>query len=233
MSTLKVNKVQVGQSNTTTQNFSLEVPAAPDGTIKLARGLAGATTQDVLTVDASGKVTAPQGFIGDFSGTGSNLTNLPSDVFQSTSISCATSTGTIDLSTSIPSTAKLIVVSFVGVSTSGANPYYIQVGNTAYVTTGYTGNHTSGTAVISSAYNGTGFQINSGAAANTLTGNLLLSRLGSDSNTWVISGNLGHTGGNGFFITAGSVSLAGGLDRIRLYTTDLFDGGNVSVTYEV
>lgn len=56
MSLIKSNSVQVGQSPTATQNFTLAVPSAPDGTIKLARGNAGATTQDVLSVDASGNI---------------------------------------------------------------------------------------------------------------------------------------------------------------------------------
>jgi hypothetical protein len=56
MSLIKANAVQVGQSNTATQNFTLAVPSSPDGTIKLARGNAGATTQDVLSVDASGNI---------------------------------------------------------------------------------------------------------------------------------------------------------------------------------
>jgi hypothetical protein len=58
MSLLKSNSVQIGQSATATQNFTLSVPSSPDGTIKLARGNSGATTADVLTVDASGVVTA-------------------------------------------------------------------------------------------------------------------------------------------------------------------------------
>lgn len=57
MSLLKSNSVQIGQSATATQNFTLSVPASPDGTIKLARGNSGATTADVLTVDAGGNVT--------------------------------------------------------------------------------------------------------------------------------------------------------------------------------
>lgn len=57
MSLLKANSVQIGQSATATQNFTLSVPSSPDGTIKLARGNSGETTADVLTVDASGNVT--------------------------------------------------------------------------------------------------------------------------------------------------------------------------------
>jgi hypothetical protein len=56
MSLIKANAVQVGQSPTATQNFTLAVPSSPDGTIKLARGNAGATTQDVLSVDANGNI---------------------------------------------------------------------------------------------------------------------------------------------------------------------------------
>lgn len=50
--TLKSN-LQLGDSATATQNFTLTAAAA-DGTLKLARGNAGATTQDILTVDAAG-----------------------------------------------------------------------------------------------------------------------------------------------------------------------------------
>ena len=57
MSLIKANAVQIGQSPTATQNFTLAVPSSPDGTIKLARGNSGATTQDVISVDASGNVS--------------------------------------------------------------------------------------------------------------------------------------------------------------------------------
>lgn len=68
MSTLKINRTQLGQSNTATNNFTLTAEAA-DGTMKLARGNAGATTQDVITVDSSGLVNFPQGI--------SSTNNLP------------------------------------------------------------------------------------------------------------------------------------------------------------
>ena len=56
MSLLKANSVQIGQSSTATNNFTLSVPTSPDGTIKLARGNSGATTADVLSVNASGAI---------------------------------------------------------------------------------------------------------------------------------------------------------------------------------
>ena len=61
MSLIKANAVQLGQSGTATQNFTLAVPSSPDGTIKLARGNSGATTQDVLNVSNAGVVSFPQG----------------------------------------------------------------------------------------------------------------------------------------------------------------------------
>lgn len=60
MSTLKINRAQFGQSGTATNNFTLTAEAA-DGTLKLARGNTGATTQDIITVASDGKVNFPAG----------------------------------------------------------------------------------------------------------------------------------------------------------------------------
>jgi len=61
MSLIKSIMHQLGLSGDPAKNFTLSVPAAPDGTMKLARGNAGATTQDIMTVDAAGKVAFPVG----------------------------------------------------------------------------------------------------------------------------------------------------------------------------
>jgi hypothetical protein len=55
--TIKSNAVQLGDSATATNNFVWQTNV--DGTAKLARGNVGATTQDILTVDAAGKVGLP------------------------------------------------------------------------------------------------------------------------------------------------------------------------------
>ena len=69
MSLIKANAVQIGQSNDATENFTLAVPSSPDGTIKLARGNSGATTQDVMNVSNAGVVSFPQGLGNISSGT--------------------------------------------------------------------------------------------------------------------------------------------------------------------
>lgn len=57
--TIKTHRVQIGQSGTATQNFTINADAQ-DGTMKLQRGVAGAATQDILTVDANGYLIATQ-----------------------------------------------------------------------------------------------------------------------------------------------------------------------------
>lgn len=58
---LSINQVQLGDSVTATQNAVLQTNV--DGTFKLARGNAGATTQDIITVDANGRVAMPQSVV--------------------------------------------------------------------------------------------------------------------------------------------------------------------------
>lgn len=55
MSTLKVNNLQVGQSATASQNFTLYQPSTPDGTVRLGYGNPGSVT-DTLTVKNDGSV---------------------------------------------------------------------------------------------------------------------------------------------------------------------------------
>ena len=67
MSLLKIIKAQLGISSAPTNNFTLDA-SAQDGTMKLSRGNAGATTQDLMTVAGDGRVAFPAGlsaFLGD------------------------------------------------------------------------------------------------------------------------------------------------------------------------
>lgn len=56
--TVKTPKVQVGISSDANKNFVIDASQA-DNTLKISRGNAGATTQDVLTVSATGVVSGP------------------------------------------------------------------------------------------------------------------------------------------------------------------------------
>jgi len=93
MSLIKANAVQIGQSNGATDNFTLAVPSSPNGTIKLARGNAGATTQDVMNISNTGVVSFPQGFsTGNI--TANVIGNLTGDVFASNGTNIVLQNGT-------------------------------------------------------------------------------------------------------------------------------------------
>jgi hypothetical protein len=55
MSTLVAKNVQVGTSGTATDNFTIRQPATPDGTVRIANGNSGTTT-DLVTVTSAGNV---------------------------------------------------------------------------------------------------------------------------------------------------------------------------------
>ena len=146
-----------------------------------------------------------------------------------------TTSGTsIDISTSIPSWVKRITVIYNGVSLSGSSHTVIQLGSGSYTTSGYTSTGayagTANSAGVASATNG--FVAHGGSNTNALTGTMTIALVGS--NLWVAShsGMLNTTIGT---MGAGSVTLSGTLDRIRITSvngTDTFDAGSVNIMYE-
>jgi hypothetical protein len=211
------SNIQLGDSATATQNFMITAQAA-DGTMKIARGNNGATTQDIINVDVNGLVTLSQG------------RQLTLGVAQNT-----TSGTSIDF-TGIPSWVKRITISLRSVSTNGASLPQIQIGSGSIATSGYgciftailTGNITSTAATT------TGFPFNSNSsAASYIVGHAVLTLV--SGNTWLFSANAADGNGNRAMLTVGDATLSGPLDRIRLTTlngTDTFDGGSVNIMYE-
>jgi hypothetical protein len=62
MSTLKTNNVQVGQSVTATNNFTIYQPSSPDGTVRIGVGNSGATTADVASISSGGNFSFNSGY---------------------------------------------------------------------------------------------------------------------------------------------------------------------------
>lgn len=189
-----------------------------DATKKLAFQCSGITTGNTRTI------TIP-----DKSGTMAMLSDL---ITLGTAVP-STSGTSIDF-TGIPSTAKRITINLVGVSTNGTSNYLFQIGAGSVTASGYLGAGAAiaGGAVTSANYT-TGFGIQSSSAANIFHGSIILTTIGS--NTWVANGNLGTSNGAVIFPTAGSISLAGSLDRVRITTaggTDTFDAGSINIMYE-
>jgi len=160
-----------------------------------------------------------------FSGGAGRATALVSGTTQA-----STSGTSIDF-TGIPSWVKRITVMFSGISTNGTSLFMVQVGNGSVISTGYAGayyrtNTTNGS-------HSTGFIISGTQTAATLCyGQITLFLLGS--NTWVESSSLGTNASDCTF-SAGSIALAGALDRVRITTvggTDTFDAGSINILYE-
>lgn len=140
----------------------------------------------------------------------------------------ATTSGTSIDFTGLPSWVERITVMFNGVSTSGANAPLVQIGSGAVQTTGYVADSSTTGGISSST---TGFIMRSSAAVNTIYGHMTLTKV--SANIWTASHVLTL---NGLCIWgAGSVTLSGALDRLRLTTvggTDTFDAGSVNILYE-
>ena len=138
-----------------------------------------------------------------------------------------TTSGTSVDFTGIPSWVKRITVMFNGVSTNGTSSLQIQLGSGSVTTTGYV---SSANSTVTST---TGLLASSNmAAANTYQGGITIAYLGSYARSAfvVTSRNDAAT-----FWCAGSVTLSGILDRVRITTvngTDTFDAGSVNILYE-
>lgn len=150
----------------------------------------------------------------------------------------ASTSGTSIDFTGIPSWVKRVTVMFNGVSTSSTSSVIIQIGSGSVTTTGYFSMATgiSGTGLGTSSYT-TGFGItntSTAVATNTISGNAILSTLGS--NIWVESHSVGaNTSGPLVGLGGGNLTLSGALDQVRITTvngTDTFDAGSINILYE-
>lgn len=168
---------QLGTSATATQNFTLDASAA-NGTMKLARGNAGATTQDVMTVDANGIVLFPQNKEPAFAATGS-VVSLAVNV--GTKVSATTEVFDTDTCYDAPNSrftpnvagyyqCNIAVNNQITIDTFGVYGYITKNGVTTVAQGGSTGNAATfafGTASCVVYMNGTTDYIEGG---NTLTG---------------------------------------------------------------
>jgi hypothetical protein len=152
----------------------------------------------------------------------------------------STSGTSIDF-TSIPSWVKRITVMFNGVSLNGTALVICQIGAGSFKTTGYDSYVNS----FDSGPGGSTFTNGFGLGENTVNacvyhGHIMMTKL-SDHN-WTASVMLATTGSAVMSFGAGSVSLAGSLDRLRITTTssttgstfnvDTFDAGTINILYE-
>jgi hypothetical protein len=145
-------------------------------------------------------------------------------------VSVASTSGTSIDFTGIPSWAKRITVIFNEVSTNGTADLLVQLGdsggieNTGYIST-YIVLSTGGSSTA-------GFIIRTGAAAVVASGILQINLI--DTTSWICTHTIKVSTTNAS-AGAGSKSLSGILDRVRVTTTngtDAFDAGSINILYE-
>lgn len=214
MSLLKANSIQIGQSNTATNNFTLSA-ADQNGTIKLSRGNSDATITDVLTINSNGAVSLNNGGI----------------ITLGTAVNAATGSPTSIDFTGIPSWAKRITVMLNGVSTSGSSNLLVQIGAGSVTTSGY--QSAAWTCNTNNSTSTNGYLITAVNSAGVISyGNIFVCAFGS--NTWIESHAIGAQISNNS-VGGGSITLSGTLDRVRITTvngTDTFDAGSINIMYE-
>ncbi len=164
---------------------------------------------------------------------GTTTITSPSNIIKSGTAVASTSGTSIDF-TGIPSWVKKITVMFSGVSTNGTADLLIQLGDSGGVeTTGYLGAASGFSSTVSTSSYTAGFGITSANAANINHGSFVLTFLAS--NTWTMTGLIARSNAANTIITAGSKTLSGTLDRVRITTsngTDTFDAGSINILYE-
>jgi hypothetical protein len=146
----------------------------------------------------------------------------------------ASTSGTSVDFTGIPSWVKRVTVMLNGVSTSGTSNIIVQLGASSFSTSGYISTSSGITSTVGTTQYTAGFGISNDNQATTLFyGALAFSNI--TGNAWTLTGNI-STGTNGkTAVSAGFLSLAGTLDRLRITTvngTDTFDAGSINILYE-
>lgn len=131
----------------------------------------------------------------------------------------------------IPTWASRIVVNINGVSTTGVGSLILQLGTGGSPeTSGYLGSVNDG----SNSYlfsTGVGFFDAATNAAIIRHGQFILDLVDRATNTWSVSIKIGFSNAAGNRRGAGTKTLAGALNMVRVLTSDAFDAGLVGVSY--
>jgi hypothetical protein len=186
----------------------------------------------VLTGDTSGQVTVSAPAV---AGT-NTLTLLAATATNSVNTlatAVASTSGTSIDFTSLPSWIKKITVMFQGVSTNGSSNLQCQIGAGSVTSSGYLSSAAYISGGTAAAFT-TGFGIANAIGSGTiLHGSFTISLLGS--NAWAASGTMASSNAANVWSMAGSITLGGTLDRVRITTvngTDTFDAGTINILYE-
>jgi hypothetical protein len=160
---------------------------------------------------------------------GSNANESGTLIISGTAVA-STSGTSIDF-TGIPSWAKRITVMLRGVSSNGTSNFLLQLGTSSgFVATGYSGAVNREVNILGFS---TGFQLMFNTTAAT-TNEIPILLVNVSANTWMGS-FVSARSDNAVSYGAGSITLGGLLDRVRITTvngTDTFDAGTINIMWE-
>ena len=208
-------------------------------TLRLNGSTSGYTEIDAPAVAGSNTLLLPTGAGSAYqvvrNGATAGSLEFTDKIVSGTAVA-STSGTSIDF-TGIPSWVKRVTVNLWGVSTSGSSQPLIRIGSGGtFATTGYfsaASNLQNGGSVGVST-DTSGYIIFQNVGTQILYGVVVLTALG-DGVTWLASGNYSSTPIIVAGTTAGSKTLSGTLDRVRITTvngTDTFDAGSINILYE-
>lgn len=191
----------------------------------------GSTIASTVSPTFTGTPTAPTPTTGD------NSTKIATTAYVDGKMvlgTVVTASGTAINFSNIPSWIKRITVMLDGVSTNGSSNIQIQIGDTGGIeNTGYFSTASSVSSAVQTSGSTTGYILSgNNESGNSHTGvfNLCLNSL----NKWNATGIHTQTTIQTAYC-AGSKTLSGTLDRVRITTvngTDTFDAGSINIMYE-
>jgi len=164
-------------------------------------------------------------------------TLTPSNIIKSGTAVASTSGTSIDF-TGIPSWVKRITVMFSGVSLSSNAALLVQIGSGSVTSSGYLSSSSFVSHQLTNTTSGTnntsGYVVLANSASSVVDGMLIIAL--QTGNTYV-SSHVAATRAAGLgaiVFGAGTVSLSGALDRVRVTSTstDTFDAGTINILYE-
>jgi hypothetical protein len=145
----------------------------------------------------------------------------------------ASTSGTAIDFTGIPSWVKRVTVMLNGISTNGGDDVILRVGSGSFASSGYAGSSGYFGSPVAVERRTDSFGVCETDSNQITHGNLILCTLGS--NVWAYSSVVGRSTTDYVLCAAGSVTLGGSLDRLRITTTggtDTFDAGSINIMYE-
>lgn len=151
----------------------------------------------------------------------------------------ASTSGTSIDFTGLPAKVKRITVMLNGVSTNGTTGLLIQLGDSGGIeNAGYlsSGIGLASGAAVGGAGSTAGFIIPTTSAAHMLYGAVTLNLENAAGFAWVASGIVTESTTPATYLTSGRKATSAELDRVRVTSvngTDVFDAGEINISYEV